>query len=424
MKRFIHLLDAAFLISDNQVLMSFHFRVRDQLEYRGGYTRIFLYMVIFAFLFYGLWIVYNKNKIFPLCDFIQYWSSARLNSTGGDPYNLDQMLIIERSVGWDEDEALMIFNPPIIFSITTLFGAINYPFSRFLWFVSQIFIIFFCSLLLWKIYKGNKKNEWIAWIALLAFGPMLQALKVGQVTILVLLGSVVFLYLINLKYDFWAGFFVSLVFLKPHLLYLFIIAIFFWSIFHHRYMILIGLFTALTILISIAWLINPQVISQYIYAMRFNPPENWIPATVGSLLRLYLGPEKFYLQFIPFVIGIVWFIFYWARNYKKFNWDAHLPLIALISLATSPYGWTFDSLIAALAVIHIATLFDFSVWNIPKLLIFSTFWCVSLLIAFVSLPQLWFWWLPYFFLIWYIISYYYLSNNRKPLNQPSIIYSS
>ena len=92
------------------------------------------------------------------------------------------MLLIEKSVGWDEAEALMIFNPPIIFPITTFFGAINYPFSRFLWFVSQMFIISICSILLWKIYKGNKKNEWIAWIALLAFGPMLQALKVGQVT--------------------------------------------------------------------------------------------------------------------------------------------------------------------------------------------------------------------------------------------------
>ena len=225
-----------------------------------------------------------------------------------------------------------------------------------------------------------------------------------------------------MKNDFWAGFFASLVFLKPHLLYLFVTAIFFWSIYHHRYLVLIGLFTALSLSIGIAWFINPYVITQYIYAMRFNPPENWIPATVGLLIRLYLGYEKLYLQFIPLVIGIIWFVFYWARNYKIFYWDAHLPLIALISLATSPYGWTFDFLIASLAIIHIATLFDFSVWTIPKIIIFSTFWCVSLLIAFLSFPQLWFWWLPYFFLIWYIISYNYLSKTREILNTYSINY--
>jgi hypothetical protein len=184
---------------------------------------------------------------------------------GGNPYDADQMLTMEHTVGWNGTEAIMVLNPPWILSLTMFFGIFSYPFSRFLWFLIQICIICLCSILLWKTYNGNKRYEWISWVALFSFGPMLQTLKVGQVTILVLLGSVGFLYFINKKSDFWAGVLASLVFAKPQLLYLFVVAVIMWSISLHRYRVLIGMVVALIASLSVVWIIDPRIISQYIF---------------------------------------------------------------------------------------------------------------------------------------------------------------
>jgi hypothetical protein len=339
---------------------------------------------------------------------------------GGNPYDADQMLTMEHTVGWNGTEAIMVLNPPWILSLTMFFGIFSYPFSRFLWFLIQICIIGLCSILLWKTYNGNKRYEWISWVALFSFGPMLQTLKVGQVTILVLLGSVGFLYFINKKSDFWAGVLASLVFAKPQLLYLFIVAVIMWSISLHRYRVLIGMVVALIASLSVVWIIDPRIISQYIYSMRFYPLEIWMTSTLGAYLRLLLGPEKYYLQYIPSLIGVAWFMVYWIRHHKSFDWITNLPLIVPISLVTSAYGWTFDSAVCVLSVIQITVLFDFNQWTFRKIIIFISYWSINLLSAFLSVSQNWFWWLPSFLLIWYLLSYNYLSKHKVTLDKTEL----
>lgn len=376
-------------------------------------------LLIFAVLLAILWVIYTHIKVFPLDDFVEYWASGRLNLTGGNPYNADQMLTLEQSVGW-ENEALMMLNPPWILPFAMFFGIFSYPLSRFLCFLVQIGIVGLCSSLLWKFYNGNKHTEWMSWIALLSFGPMLRALKSGQVTILVLLGSVGFLYFINKKSDFLAGILVSLVLIKPHLLYLLVLAVIFWSILHRRYNVLIGITAGLVASLSVAWIINPRVISQYILMVRYYPLEIWMTSTLGSYLRVLFGSEKVYLQFIPSVVGITWFLVYWLRNHKSFDWITHLPMIILISLATSAYGWMIDSALSVWAIIPITILFDFSHWTFKKILVFIMYWGINLLVTFLSVSQNWFWWLPIFLLIWYLLSYKYLSSRKIVSNKPDL----
>src|SRR4030066_1919716 len=105
----------------------------------------------------------------------------------------------------------MMLNPPWTLPYGMASGIFNYPLSRFLCFIFQVGFVFLCASLLWNIYNGNKRNEMFAWAILLTFGPLLHMLKAGQVTILVLLGSVGFMYFLNKKSDFWAGVCASLV---------------------------------------------------------------------------------------------------------------------------------------------------------------------------------------------------------------------
>jgi hypothetical protein len=379
--------------------------------------RNLLLILVFAVLLVILWIIYININVFPMADFAEYWASGRLNLTGGNPYAPGQMLVLEKTVGWNENEALMMLNPPWTLSYVMLFGLLDYSFSRFLCFLIQIGIVFLCSILLWEIYQGDKKNQWIAWVVILTFGPILHALRSGQVTILVLLGSVGFLYYINRKSDFWAGVLASIVFVKPHLLYLFIVVLFFWAISRHRYKVIFGLAIGLVASLGIALLVNHQVVSQYINMLRFYPLDAWKTSTLGSYVRLLLGIEKYYLQFLPSLIGVFCFLAYWRIHKKDFKWTSMLPFVILISIVTTPYGWTLDYSVLVISVIQVAALFGFSNLSFNKIIILTTYWIVNFILIFVSASQNWFWWFPSFLLIWYLLSLKYLTRHNHLINK-------
>jgi hypothetical protein len=246
---------------------------------------------------------------------------------------------------------------------------------------------------------------------------MLHTLKLGQVTVLVLFGSVGFLYFLRYGSDFWAGVMASIVLIKPHLLYLFVIAVIIWSLEQKRYRILIGMATTLGVSLFLSWIINPHLISEYIHAIRTFPPENWMTATIGTILRMLFGADRFYLQFIPSLVGVIWFIVYWLKNHKVWDWVTALPIIILVSAATTPYGWAFDSAVCVWAVIQIVVIFDFKRWTIQKILIIISFWIVNLLNIFLNVSQSWFLWTASFFLLWYLYSSKYLSSNQKIMHQ-------
>jgi hypothetical protein len=382
----------------------------------GRLTKNLFLLIIIAILISILWTIYSRTNIFPKDDFIEYWASGRINLTGGNPYDPIQMHAIEQSAGWTENEALMMLNPPWTLLYAMFLGIFSYPISRFLCFIIQLITICICTTLLWQIYTGEKRNEWISWLAALTFAPVLHALKSGQATVLILLGSVGFLYYQNKKSDFWAGISASLIMIKPQLLYILIIAILFWSITRRRYNILFGLFVGLIMSLTISMLFNPHIITQYLVMMKSYPIEIWMTSTLGTYLRLFLGPEKFYLQFIPLVIGLTWFLAYWYKNHGSFEWMANFPLLILVSIATTPYAWTLDSIVSLCCIIHITALFDFTHWTVKKGLIFSTYWLVNLSVAFLRVSQSWFWWYPVFLLIWYLLSYKHLSLQKQVRN--------
>lgn len=392
-----------------------HNKFGEKLLDQGRLKKKIFLILIFAFLISILWGIYTQMQVFPLHDFVEYWASGRINLSGGNPYSADQMLALEQSVGWKINDALMMLNPPWTLLYAMIFGLFSYPISRFLCFLIQLSIVTLCAILLWKIYNGNKRREWIAWLALLSFGPILHALRSGQVTILVLLGSIGFLYFVNRKSDFWAGIFAGLVFYKPHLLYLFIMAVIIWSISRHRYRILLGILSTLVVSVVLVYLFNPQIIGQYIDMVRFYPIENWMTSTLGAYLRVLIDPGSFYIQLIPSLIGIAWLLIYWFRHDKSFEWKTSLPLISLVSIVTNPYGWTLDVTVCVLCVICITSLLEISPWTIGKTLIFITYWGANLSITFLSGSQNWFWWFPSFLLVWYLVSISYIKKFQTAL---------
>jgi hypothetical protein len=361
----------------------------------------------------GILFISQRVNVFPLHDYLEYWSAGKINLEGGNPYSPEEMISLQRQIGRVQPDALMMWNPPWILALAMPFGMLNYSPSRMLWFLLELFILILTAELCWKIYNGEDRKRWIAWVFVLAFGPILHTLKLGQVTPLLLLGSVGFLFFIEKEKPFAAGALASLTLLKPHLMYLFIVALGLWILQTKSWKVLAGMAAGVILPLIISNLPNPQLIPQYFYTIQHYPPTDWLTATLGSLLRQVLGYDKFYLQFVPSILGLAWLLSYWLTHRKQWDWQTACPLVILVSAATTSYGWAHDVSIVTIAAVQIAALSISGKWTYQKTVIFSSFWIASLFSAFFSNYQNWFWWLSSFFLVWYLTAYAWLKT-RQP----------
>jgi len=377
--------------------------------YKAHLKSMLALLVILA----GIIFISQRVSVFPLHDYLEYWSAGRINLTGGNPYSPEQMIDLQHQIGRIQSDALMMWNPPWLLALAMPFSIIAYPVSRMLWFLLELLVLFLSADMLWQIYKGNPKQRWIAWIVVLSFGPTLHTLKLGQITPVILLGSVGFLYFLQKEKSFWAGVMASFILLKPHLLYLFALAVLLWILKSRNWKLLAGGLAGIILPFILASLPNFHLLSQYLYAIRNYPPEDWQTATLGTPLRFLFGQDLFFLQFLPSILGAAWLLIYWIRNNKKWNWSTALPLIIVVSTATAAYGWAHDVAIIVFAAVQIATYFNIKKWTIKSGSLFVLFWLVSLLNAFLSTTQHWFWWLSSFYSIWYIFADYWLIRQQS-----------
>jgi hypothetical protein len=352
----------------------------------------------------GIIIIGQRISVFPLQDFIAYWTAGRLNLTGHNPYDVNQMMNLQQTLGWSDERVLMMWYPPWTLPFVMLLGLFPYSLSRLIWFICEVIIFCVTASFYWKIFHGQDKKEWIAWIFVLAFGPSLQLLKLGQIVPLMILGITGFIYFNHKGNFFWAGVLTSFVLIKPHSIYLFIIAVTMWAIFYRKWKYLAGFVITPIILSGIAMVTNTKILMEYLDVLLHYPPDFYATATLGTPLRLIFGSDNFYLQFLAPILGILWFIFHWFRNWKIWHWEEQLPLIILVSASTAAFGWVTDLSIAMIAIIQIAAWLNYKVWTLQTALLFVAFWIVSLLCAFLSVNQHWFWWLGSYYLIWYIIA--------------------
>jgi Glycosyltransferase family 87 len=275
-------------------------------------------------------------------DFIAYWSAGRLNAQGQNPYSPEALLPLERAEGWPEDWPNIMYYPPWALVLVMPFGVASFNAARLAWLLAEIAILVFSVDRIWRYYGGPSSHRWLAWGLGMAFVPTLIALRMGQVGPFLLLGVVGFLLCQGRRMDVLAGACLALCAVKPQLLYLFGLAVVVWAIDRRRWRVLAGGASALLAALAIAFWRNPDVLQQYRFAL-FHPPSGNITPTLGALLRLAFGHELVWLQFVPTILGLVWFPFYYVRRRARWDWAEQTPLLLLASFLTTSYGaWVFD----------------------------------------------------------------------------------
>ena len=152
---------------------------------------------------------------------------------------------------------------------------------------------------------------------------------------------------------------------------------------------------------------------------------DWASPTIGAYLRLFwLGVDKFWLQFLPSLLGGLWFIYYWFKHYKTWNWMDELPVLLLVSQLISPYSWTYDLviLIPMLITATIRIITDWKRWS--TLLLGVIFIAVNIfdLVLHVKMNEFWFIWMVPALFIWYLIVHWQYPKlpDRLFLSVPTI----
>jgi hypothetical protein len=302
------------------------------------------------------------RSILPPDDFVEYWAAGRLNAQGQNPYDPDKLLPLERSIGRDTDEAIMMWNPPWTLAVAMPFGLMDGRAAQLLWLLLGFLFIGGGADWLWRIYDGPSEKRWIAWLLAFTFLPTFFVLGAGQIGTWVLFGAVLFLgaarglaKTAKPQAAFVAGASTVLLAIKPHLVYLFWIALIVWGIRRDR-RVLLGGIVAGVIATGLALACNPRVFHQYWEAMTQRPPAQWKSPTLGSLLRMIEGEARFGLQFVPALLGIGWLIWHaWRMRNREWKWHEQMPMLLLVSFATASYGaWPFDLIILLPAAIAIA----------------------------------------------------------------------
>jgi hypothetical protein len=293
--------------------------------------------------------------VMPPDDFVEYWAAGRLNVHGQDPYSPDLLLPLEQAAGRDTPEAVMMWNPPWTLSAAMPLGAMDARPAQLTWLLVNFAVILFCADRIWRLAGGPKENLWVAYVLALTFLPTFIVLRAGQITPLVLLGVVLFACLQRLGRSGLAGAAAVLVAIKPHLVILLWVAVAVEAVFHRRWATVIG--GVLVGLAATTWplVANPAIFDQYLAAYRDHPPVQWMSLTLGTLLRLAFGWEKFWLNAVPLAFGLAWFAWRNRRHRDSWDWADRMPALVLVSFVTAPYGaWHFDLVLLLLPIIHLA----------------------------------------------------------------------
>ena len=303
----------------------------------------------FGFTIYVFILSSVSGKALGARDFVARWATGQLIAHHVNPYDGDALLQAERAAGFPAHYGVMyMLNPPWTLPLVYPFGFLSLQVASLLWSVLQIACFAVSVHLLWIMY-GYPKNRrhYLAY----TFAPALICLIMGQVTLLALLGLVLFLYL-HRRRPFLAGMSLWLCMLKPHLFLPFAVVLLAWIFVTGSYRLLLGTVFAVAVTTALAWPLVPNEWSQYLHVLR-SPGSQWefVPC-VSVLLRVLISRNTTWLNDVPAVLGCVWALAYFWRRRATWDWNRDGSLVMLVSILVAPYAWLYDQALAMPALLQ------------------------------------------------------------------------
>jgi hypothetical protein len=292
-------------------------------------------------------------------DFVAYWAVGRLLLEGANPYDVEAILELQRSIGSRFIEAGVVRNPPWTLPLLLPFATLDFAAGWYAWTLCQIVLVGGCSAVLWRLFDGRGRPA-VAVGLTFAFPPALFVALGGQIGGILLLGLTGFTWAIVRRKDLVAGFFLALLTLKPHVLLPFGVAVLVWSVREKRLRPLAGAALGIAAGSLVALLLQPEVFDQYFEFARAQVPDEDLVSTPGAALRLLFGFDRFWIQWVPTALGVGWVMHHCRRRAGSWDWRREMPLLAAVSWLAAPYGWVYDMVILVPAILDGATRIEMS----------------------------------------------------------------
>ena len=280
-------------------------------------------------------------------DFIVYWASGQQLTHHGNPFDPQRMSRTEHAGGFDRSGSFYMRNPPWSLPLTLPLGFVGAQAAALPWSLLLIGLLVLSVRILWKIFgRSGTHLEWLGY----CFPPALQCVLMGQTSLFLLLGLVLFLRWGRSR-PFLAGSALWLCTLKPHLFVPFGLLLVVWIVVGRRWRILLGTVTAFAASCLAIEAVDPAVWSQYLHWAGASGISHEASPSFGVALRNLVNPAAEWLVFVPCVLGAVWALaYFWPRRHV-WDWMEHGQLVILVSLLVAPYCWVLDQSIALPALL-------------------------------------------------------------------------
>lgn len=280
-------------------------------------------------------------------DFVQYWAGGRALLNKQNPYSAEIISAFEIPAKIPGDLVIRLWNPPTIFLPTLPFSLLPYQTGLILWVGCGILIsaaAIFSLIGFWR--SENSRDRILAIICCGTSFALSSNIYFGQSSHLVLAGLTIFLCELSRTANrggFWAGFYLSLSLIKPHLLGLLYIYLLIKALVERRGQTLLGITLGGACLAFIPMAFSPDIISQYLSdGTKF--PINWKTPTLGSFLQGALDSHTILIRSAPFLVAAAATVIILIKKPALLKLEALPAALLPFSLLFSPYGWIYDQL--------------------------------------------------------------------------------
>lgn len=291
-------------------------------------------------------------------DFIGKWSSTRLLMQGKNPWNLDDLFVLEASQGWPAPNAVIPRSPPSLHVLLIPFALLPFNVGSTVWFVVNVFSLLLSSKLLADLFIPQKGLKSLLWSFCLtfAFSRSLHAVFTGQVNTLVLLGIAGSMWLLARNRRFEAGLTLVLTTVKPHLVYLALPLFLFHSGLRRSRSVIAGFLVASLSVATIATSLSPKWPLYYWTLMAKEATVTSYPlqvATLRGVLNAYHGLDIGKYLWLAILACFPLVYVRCVHRGKRPSLAPWLGLACWISLPTAPFGWSTDQVLLLVPIFQI-----------------------------------------------------------------------
>lgn len=305
--------------------------------------------VVFTTLFLSI-MPFNR-AIVARRDFIVYWATGQQLVHRGNPYDPPALNQIERDAGFQGGASYYMRNAPWALPLAWPLGFVSAQAAALPWSLLMLGLLVASVRMLWKSFgPPGSRLDWLGY----CFPPALFCVILGQTSILLLFGLVLFLRF-HVTRPFFAGAALWFCTIKPHLFLPFALVLLIWIVLTRSFRILAGGITAMAVSAAITACIDPSAWNQYSYYMRTSDVTREFTACFGDVLRDAINPAAERIAFIPAILGCIWALgYFWPRR-RKWDWVENGSPLLLVSLLVAPFGWIFDQSLAIPAILYAAS---------------------------------------------------------------------